>query len=123
MIKHELLEEEGILVVTPHGPLQAADFVELAEIVDPYIAQHGRLKGLVIYVEHFPGWGNFAALLSHLRFVKDHHKKIDRVAAVTDDTVLSHLPAIASHFVSAEVKHFDYAHKDIALMWVANGRK
>lgn len=123
MIKHEFLDDAGVLIVTPEGPLQASDFMDLAAVVDPYIEEHGALRGLLIYVEHFPGWGNFAALLSHLRFVKDHQKHIARVAVVTDSTVLSVLPKIASHFVKAEVQHFDYDKKDLALLWVANGRR
>lgn len=121
MIKRELLEDAGVLIVTPEGPLNASDFEDIAALVDPYVEEHGKLNGLLIYVEHFPGWENFAALLSHLRFVQDHHKKVKRVAAVTDSGVLSVLPKIANHFVKADVQHFNYDQKDQALLWVAKG--
>ncbi len=118
MIKHELHRDTGILIVTPQGRLEAADFEKLARDVDPYIKENGRLGGLMICAQSFPGWNDFAALISHLRFVKDHHRNIARVAAVTDSGFLSVAPRIAKFFVQAEVKHFDYKDKEAALAWL-----
>ena len=70
MIKSELLKEQGVLIVSPVGTLAASDFEHLAEEIDPYIEQNGRLHGLMVHTESFPGWVDFAALLSHLKFVK-----------------------------------------------------
>lgn len=119
MLKYELLRAEGVLIVTPEGPLKSADFEQMAAVVDPYIEEKGKLQGLMIYAESFPGWADFAALLSHLRFVRDHHRRIERIAAVGDSAVLSIFPRIASHFVSAKVQHFVFAERDAALRWVA----
>jgi len=95
MISYELLRDEGILVVEPQGKLEAADFAALTREVDPYIEENGRLRGLLIQSESFPGWGDFGALISHLGFIRDHHRDIGRVAAVTDSTFLSIAPRIA----------------------------
>jgi hypothetical protein len=119
MLHSELLTDQAVLVLTPDGPLSADDFTRLAAIVDPYIEQHGRLRGLMIHTPGLPGWEDFAAFVGHLRFVRDHHRRIERVAAVTDSGVLAALPRIASHFVAAEVRHFDYADRDAALHWLA----
>lgn len=121
MIHTEFLADRAVLVLTPAGPLSAADFTRLAAIVDPYIEQRGRLRGLMIHTTGLPGWEDFAAFVGHLRFVRDHHRQIERVAAVTDSSVLAALPRIASHFVAAEVRHFDYADRDAALHWLATG--
>ena len=118
MIRLELLRDEGILIVTPEAPLESKDFEELGREVDPYIEQQGKRHGLMIYTESFPGWHDFAGLVSHLRFVKDHHRKVERVAAVTDGGFLAIMPRIANHFVHAEVKHFDYDDKEAALDWL-----
>lgn len=118
MIKHELHRDEGILVVTPDGPLSRADFEALAREVDPYLEKTGRLHGLMIYTESFPGWDGFAGLVSHLRFVKDHHRRIEKVAAVTDSGFLTIVPRVAAHFVKAEIRHFDYADRATALAWL-----
>jgi hypothetical protein len=84
MIHVELLREKGILIITPEGALQQSDFESLAQLVDPYIETEGELHGVLIFAESFPGWADFAALLSHLKFVKNHHQHIAKIAAVTD---------------------------------------
>jgi hypothetical protein len=119
--RHELRQEQGILVIKPEGPLRAEDFTALAGTVDPYIEQHGELKGLMIDAPSFPGWENFAALLSHLRFVRDHHRKIRRIAVVSDSALLTVGPKIAKHFVSAEVRPFGTADRAAALAWLEGG--
>ena len=118
MIHHELLRDQGILIVTPQGPMEKADFDKLAQVIDPFIAAKGRLNGLMIYIESFPGWSNFAALVTHLNFVKDHQRTIAKVAAVTDSGFLSILLRIADHFFRAEVRHFDFGDKQNALIWL-----
>ena len=118
MLSVEWLLTKKILVLTPEGKLEAEDFARLANEVDPYLEEAGELNGLLIETEFFPGWHDFAALLSHWRFVKAHHQKIRKVAAVTDSGFLAILPAVASHFVRAEVKHFAYHDKQVALQWL-----
>ena len=118
MLKYELNHAEGILIIRPNGPLESTDFEKLVQEVDPYIREKGKLKGLMIYAKSFPGWDNFAAFLSHMKFVKNHHQKIKKIAAVTDGTFLSIMPQVADHFIQAEVRHFDYADKDAALNWL-----
>ena len=118
MIKSELLKDEGILIVTPEGPLASSDFEMLTRKVDPYIEEQGGLNGLMIYTESFPGWQDFSSLISHLSFVREHERNIAKVAAVTDSGFLSIMPRIVDHFVQAEVRHFDYADKAKALAWL-----
>ena len=115
----ELLPDQGVAVLTPKGRLQAADFERAAAKLDPYIVEHGSLQGLMICAPSFPGWAGFAGLVSHLRFVRDHHRDIRRVAFVTDQGVLAHLPSIARHFVAAEVRHFAQDQRASALSWFA----
>jgi hypothetical protein len=118
MFNYELNRIEGILTVEPLGSLQSADFEKLVQEVDPYIEEQGKLNGLMILAESFPGWDNFAAFVSHIKFVKNHHQKIKKIAAVTDGSFLSIMPQIANHFVAAEIKHFDFNDKDAALNWL-----
>lgn len=118
MLKYELNRAEGILILQPVGPLESTDFAKLVQEVDPYIRETGKLKGLMIYVKSFPGWDNFAAFLSHMKFVKNHHQKVKKIAAVTGSGFLSIMPQVANHFLQAEVRHFDYDDKDAALDWL-----
>ena len=63
MLKHELLKDESILIVVPEAPLKAKDFKDLNREVDPYIAETGKLNGLMIYAVTFSGWETFAAFI------------------------------------------------------------
>jgi SpoIIAA-like len=118
MVEHELLQADGILVLRPHGRLEAADFQNLAAKVDPYIEANGKLHGILLNAEAFPGWKDFTALLAHLKFVREHHRKIERIAVVSDSSFLSFAPKIATHFVQADVRHFSQSQKDDALRWL-----
>ena len=118
MIHHELLRARGILIVKPDGRLSAEDFASVAATVDPYLEQNGTLRGLLLEAPSFPGWQDFAGLLSHLRFVRDHHRKIRRIAVVSDSAFLSVAPKVANHFVSAELKTFEAGARDAALAWI-----
>ncbi|MGB5197446.1 MAG: STAS/SEC14 domain-containing protein [Candidatus Deferrimicrobium sp.] len=118
MLKYELHRAESILILKPIGPLESTDFEKLVQEVDPYIKETGKLNGLMIYVKSFPGWDNFAAFLSHMKFVKNHHRKVKKIAAVTGSGFLSIMPQVANHFIQAEARHFDYDDKDAALNWL-----
>ena len=118
MLSHELLEDEGILVVEPKGALEAADFEAMATAVDPYIENQGGLRGLLIQSEAFPGWRDFGGLVGHFRFERNHHQHIKKVAVVTDSAFASIAPTVATHFVSADVRHFDFADRDAAMSWL-----
>ena len=118
MLKFELNRPESILILEPDGPLESTDFEKLAKEVDPYIIGNGRLNGLMIYTKSFPGWDSFAAFLSHMKFVRNHHQKIKKIAAVTGSGFLSIMPQVANHFIQAEVRHFDFDDKDAAREWL-----
>ena len=77
------------------------------------------LTGLLIDAPSFPGWQSFAALIEHVRFVRDHHRKIDRVAAVTDSPILAIAPKIAEHLAHPEFKVFRSGERSKALAWLS----
>jgi len=118
MLSHDLQRDSGILVLMPDGPLEATDFETLAAHVDAYLEQNGMLHGVLIKAKAFPGWKNFTALLAHLKFVKGHHRKIEKVAVVADGGVAAVMPHMASHFLKAEVRQFDFEHEDAAMEWL-----
>jgi len=118
MLQIKFDKDAGIVTVTPSAPLDEKDFALLASEVDPYIEKEGKLNGLVIQIESFPGWEDFAGLISHLKFVREHHKKIEKVAAVSDGRIVSIMPRIVDHFVNAKVKYFPYESLDEAISWV-----
>ena len=118
MLSLDLNKESGIAIIKPEGPLQESDFKRIANKIDPYIEEKGRLTGLVIYTESFPGWNDVGALIAHLKFINEHHNNIKKVAAVTDAQFMSIMPKVFDHFVNAEVKHFNYDDIDDAILWI-----
>lgn len=118
MLNITLDEQHGIATLAPDGPMSKEDFQSAAAIIDPYIKKAGRLNGLIIHTESFPGWDSFQAMHSHLTFVKEHHKKIPRIAFVTDSVISNLAESIGSHFVSADIKSFDFQDMDKARAWI-----
>ena len=118
MLKYTLDTEHGILFVQLMDALQEDDFAELAKAADPYIEQTGGLAGILIESPSFPGWESIGALVAHFRFVRDHHKNIKKVALVTDSALGKAAEQLASHFVSAEIRHFRVVGLDAAKRWV-----
>ena len=101
--------------------MEASDFQAIARVVDPHIAENGTLKGLLVEAPSFPGWDSFAAFLEHMKFVRDHHRRIERVAAVTDSEFLKIAPRIARHFADPEIRVFGSSERAHALAWLEAG--
>jgi hypothetical protein len=118
MIEHDLDRAKGILHVRPKSALAPSDFEELAKEVDPFIAEQGDLAGLMVEAPGIPGWSSFAAMITHLRFVRDHHRHIRRIAVVTDSSVGNLAEHVVSHFVSAEIKVFPAGQLEEARHWI-----
>jgi SpoIIAA-like len=118
MIEFELLRDAGVLIVAPKEALTAEDFRAISRTVDPYISENGKLTGLLIEAPSFPGWDSWGALFEHISFVRDHHRKIERVAAVTDSTILTIAPKMAEHFAHPEFKVFRSGERANALAWL-----
>lgn len=123
MLNYELQHDKGILVLHPEGPLEAPDFISITSQIDTYLAGHGKLHGVLIRAKSFPGWKDFAAMLAHLKFLKEHLQKIEKVAVVADGTLANIMPDIAKHFVHAQVRHFDFVREDEALDWIEQSGK
>jgi hypothetical protein len=118
MLNHELRQYDEILVLHPEGPLEAVDFTTLASDVDAYLERHGTLRGVLIRAKSFPGWKDFGALLAHLKFLKEHLQRFEKVAVVADGAIANIMPNIANHFVHAQMQHFDLAREDAAWAWL-----
>lgn len=119
MLSYELWHDEGMLVLHPEGPLEEADFTAIASQVDSYLEGHGKLRGVLIHAKSFPGWKDFGALLAHMRFLKEHLKKIEKVAVVANGAIANIMPNIANHFIHAQVQHFEFDCEDAAWEWLS----
>jgi hypothetical protein len=116
-ISQRLIPESGVIVVEVKSALRAPDFDALAVTADAWIEAHGDLRGIVIHAREFPGWENLGSLVRHVQFVRDHQRKVKRVALAVDSKLAGLLPRVAEHFVKAEVKTFGYDALDSAIAW------
>ncbi|HEX5072729.1 MAG TPA: STAS/SEC14 domain-containing protein [Gemmatimonadaceae bacterium] len=118
-VTHRLLADRGVIVAEVTQALRARDFDELAVTADSWIEAHGQLQGLVIHARRFPGWENLGGLIRHVRFVRDHHRKIKRIAIAADGELATLAPRLGEHFIQAEVKSFAYDALDSAIAWAS----
>ena len=78
-----------------------------------------KLTGLLVDAPFIPGWTSLGALIERLKFVRDYHRRIDRIAAVSG--FLSIAPKIADHFAHPEIRVFPSTERAQALGWLQPG--
>ena len=123
MLHIKIDEKTKIAYVEPESELTKNDFAFAASIIDSFLEEAGKLNGIIIHVKSFPGWESFGAMIKHFKFVKDHHRKVARVALVTDCLLGSFAEHVANHFVSAEIKHFAFNEFESAQKWIIENSK
>ena len=106
----------------PRGPLEAHDFTSLGLTVDSYLEDHDKLRGVLVEVDHFPGWDDWQAIAAHVRFVREHLPKVDRVAIVTDKPWLEPLPDVMRLITPLHVRRFSSQQRADAFAWIYNGQ-
>lgn len=122
MIHSELNEAAGVAIVRPeqmHG-LSETDFRQLTDLIDNYLKSHHTLCGLIIASQEFPGWEDLMAFISHIKFIRNHHRAIQKVALVSDSRRLSVAPNLINHFVNAKVRNFPFSDIEQAKIWAAS---
>lgn len=118
MLGMELLRDRGIVVLEPAGPLAAEDFDHLATLVDPYLAEAGILRGVLVDTRRFPSWDGLDALLAHGRFVHGHAGRVKRIAIVTESDLAGVVARVAGAILPPEVRRFEAGERDQALAWL-----
>ena len=122
MITVEVDEKTAIATLSPSGSLTESDFEIIRNVIDPFIESYGRLSGIIIQAKKFPGWQSFSSLVSHLTFVKNHHKEVERVAIVSDSPLATLAQSLGRHFVSADIRRFSYRNIDVAKQWLGEAK-
>ena len=118
MIKFKIDETKSLVHIQPGAPLSTDDFKALTAEVDRFIDKRGDLAGIIIEADKFPGWENFSSFVAHLKFVRNHHQVVKKVALVTDTKLADIAEALVSHFVVAEIKHFPAGSFKEARKWI-----
>lgn len=118
MLGHSLDTAHGIVYLRPKGALAKEDFARLAQTVDPYLEKQGELAGIIVDAPKFPGWDSLGAMAAHIRFVRAHHKRVKKIAIVTDAKLGDFAEKFASHFIAATIKHFPAGQAQAAEQWI-----
>lgn len=111
-------EKNSIVIVRPEGRLTAEGFVQLSSVIDAYLKQHDKLKGLIIETVSFPGWKNIDAFIAHIKFIKNHHNKIQKIAIVTNSKFAIMGKNTIGLLVKPEIQHFPYGQVELAKQWI-----
>jgi hypothetical protein len=53
-----------------------------------------------------------------MRFIRDHHRHVKKIAMVTDSPLGDVAEHITAHFIAAEVKHFPAGEAEQARAWI-----
>jgi hypothetical protein len=122
MITYKIMDEDGMVIIEPSGPITQSDLEALTRDVDNYIRQKGMIRGMIIYSRSFPRWHDLGAFLKDMKFVFAHQRKIQRVASVTDSRLLMIVHGIARHVLSPEIGHFSYGDIEAAIKWIREER-
>ncbi len=118
MMDINLDEKTGVVHIQPHAALTEADFSQLTTLIDAYIQQQGLLKGVIIETKEFPGWEDIKAFIAHVKFIKSHHKKVQKIALVTNSKLADIARTCIAPFIVPEIKHFPYGQVELANLWI-----
>jgi hypothetical protein len=116
MIKTETISADTLRIIAPEK-LKADDFRQIAPQIDSLIQQHGKIR-LLIDASDFRGWENIAAFESHARFIKNHHRRVERVAVIAAHDWHHWLIGAVGMFLHPEVRAYDKSHESEALRWI-----
>lgn len=122
MLAYHLNPQTGIVELRPRGPLEAQDFTSLSLTMRSYIEDHGKLRGLVLELDRFPGFDDWDAVAAQLRFVRQHLPKVDRIALITDNPWLEPLPDVVRLLTPFEVRRFPLERRGDAYAWIVSSR-
>ena len=118
MLNYRFDKEHSILNIKVGGPLEVSDFSKVSARIDPVIEENGALAGVILEAKEFPGWKNIDALFEHIRWVKQHHGSIKKLATVTDNGFVKSVPNIMKHVLPLEVRNFHEDQKREAKSWI-----
>lgn len=109
----------GSLVLEPTGSLNRGDLDRLSAAFDVVVATTGRAPNLLIHAPRFPAWADFHTLLQHLRFIRQRHRAVARVALVSDARALDVASFVARRLLATRIRVFGNKDLEAARAWVA----
>ena len=111
-------EQHGVLLLDVKNPFSGDDFRAISNIIEPYFATHGELRGVIINSKKFPYWSNVQNRAEYLNFARDNHHKFKKAALGMGGFFTKIVARIARGRVHPEVKIFKYNQIEKAQSWI-----
>lgn len=108
----------GVLLLDVKNPFNAEDFETIAEMINPYFKEHGKLKGVIIHAKKFPYWKGYKNRQEYLNFVIVNHRKFEKAALAMGGFFTRIIAQLAKGRVHPEVKTFRYRQIEKAQDWI-----
>ena len=118
MIKTEIISANALKITLP-DKLSADDFRQIAPQFDSLIGQHGQIR-LLVDASGFNGWENIEAFETHAGFLRDHQRKIERLAVIAAHDWQHWLIGAFRIFVHPEARAYDKSHETEARQWIVS---
>jgi hypothetical protein len=113
----ELVSADNLLEVHLTGKLTKEFYEKLAPAVEKQIAEHGKLRILMI-MHDFHGW-TAGALWEDIKFEFKHSRDIEKLAIVGESKWEKGMAAFCKPFTKATIRYFDSEQLDEARKWIA----
>ncbi len=111
-------DQHGVILLDVKNPFSKEDFQTISSIIDPYFADHGELKGIIINSKKFPYWSSAQNRNEYLDFARDNHYKFKKAALGMGGFFTKIVARIARGRVHPEVKIFKYNKIEEAQAWI-----
>lgn len=108
----------GVLLLDVKKPFSEEDFQTISEIIDPYFAEHGELRGIIINAKKFPYWTSAKNRMEYLNFAGNNHHKFKKAALSMGGFFTKIVARIARGKVHPEVKVFKFNQIEKAQDWI-----
>jgi hypothetical protein len=119
-LSYSILPARRVLLIELQDALHAEDFDALSRELNVAMeSSDNPLHGIVVHARERPHWENLGALFRHVRFVREHHKKVRRVAIAGDGKLAALLPPMIGLLLHPEVRSFPFDAVDRAVEWAS----
>jgi hypothetical protein len=117
----ELVATDNLLEVRLTGKLTKEFYEKLAPAVEKLIAEHGKLRILMI-MHDFHGW-TAGALWEDVKFEFKHWSDIEKLAMVGETKWEKGMATFCKPFTKAKIRYFDHEQLEEARKWIASEEK
>ena len=118
-MKIDVMTDLNVIVATPDDRLTKSELEIAREALDGYINEHDRAPRVVVVADKAPLWEDFDALKHHLALVSSRQELIERVAIVSDSTLIWAARGVADIFTKAKIRRFAAGATEEAIKWAS----